>query len=358
MPLTIGIIGMPQTGKSTLFSALTARGVHEQSYEKRKTNLARVEVPNERLWKLSKIFKPKKTTPATVDFVDVGAEFAKEKTQEKATTASLGDKLIADIRTVDLLAQIIRCFPHPYLGSSDPVNELEELELELYLSDLKIIEGRLERSKKMNPGEKELLEELKEKLSRNEPVQLSSINSEQQMWLSGLALLHLKPKIIIGNFAEVPKTGTNNFNLWTLLESVATKRGDIAIPIPAKLEAEIKELSQEEQEAFQNELGIKERGLDQLIQACYKLLGLITFFTVGEDEVKAWTIKQNTRAQEAAGKIHSDLERGFIRAEIISCDEFLKYQSIHTAKEKGAVRIEGKDYLVKDGEIMTVRFNV
>ena len=355
MALNIGIVGLPQSGKSTLFQALTARGASGTSLEKRKAHLARVPVPDERLWKLSSIFHPKKTTSATIDFMDIGALDLSDSSKEQAKTSPLGDKLIADIRTVDLLLQVIRCFPHPYLDKINPVSDLEELELELYLSDLKIIENRLDKNKKMNPPEKELLEHLQDKLSRNEPEKPDSLSPEQQKWLSGLALLHLKPRIIVGNISE---DNNERADLWEKLQLVSKLRNIPAIAIPAKIEAEIGELSEEEQSVFLQEMGIKELGLDQLIRECYNLLGLMTFFTVGEDEVKAWTILKNSRAQEAAGKIHSDLERGFIRAETISCEQFMQVGTMAAAKEKGWLRMEGKDYLVLDGDIINVRFNV
>lgn len=353
MALNIGIIGLPQSGKSTLFKALTTRGSDSSSGEKKKAHIARVPVPDERLRKLSAIFNPKKTTSTTIDFMDVGALGTSDTSKEQS--ASLGDKLIADIRTVDLLLQVVRCFPHPYFDKINPVSELEELELDLYLSDLKIIENRLERSKKMNQEEKELLEDLQDKLSKNEPAQPDSLSQEQKKILSGLALLHLKPRIIVGNISE---DGNKITDSWEKLRLASKSRNIPAIAIPAKIEAEIGELSEEEQSVFLQEMGIKERGLDQLIRECYNLFGLMTFFTVGEDEVKAWTIKKNTRAQVAAGKIHSDLERGFIRAETISYEQFMQVGTMALAKEKGWLRMEGKDYLVLDGDIINVRFNV
>lgn len=354
MALTIGLIGLPQSGKSTLFSALTTRASKESGDGKARANLARVSVPDERLLKLSSIFNPKKTTPATIDFIDVGA--LKEETSDKFKSAALGDKLIADIRTVDCLVKVIRAFPHPYLEGINPVSDLDELEIELYLSDLKIIEGRLEKNKKMNPGEKELLENLRDLLSQNRPGSPDTLTSEQQKWLSGLALLHLKPRIVAGNIPDAAQSTESS--PWSSLYDAAKSRNITALAIPAKLESEIGELPEEEQASFLQEMGIQERGLDRLIKTCYELLGLITFFTVGEDEVKAWTIKRNTRAQEAAGKIHSDLERGFIRAEIISYKQFLEVGSMTKAKEKGLLRMEGKEYIVSDGDIINVRFNV
>lgn len=345
MALAIGITGLTQSGKSSLFQALTASSGQSEVSGK-KLPMARAPVPDGRLWKLSSMFNPKKTVPTTVDFLDMPG----------GSGTGLGDQALGDIRTATALVEVVRCFPHPYLGEPNPQKDMDDFELEIMLADLKIVEGRLERAKKLTPEEKKVLEKLHPGLAAGDFTALPQLDAEELKLLSGMGLLSLKPRIYCANLAE-DQIGQNSAHEQTV-RAMAEKRGTTAIATSALLESEIAQLEPEERDAFLQDLGIQETGLAQLIAASYSRLGLMTFFTVGEDECRAWTVRQHAKAPEAAGVIHSDLERGFIRAEVIGYDTFLECGSLNAAKDQGKLRVEGKEYVVLEGEILNIRFNV
>lgn len=344
MSLSIGITGLNQSGKSTLFQSLTS--ISRSDPSGKRLPLARVPVPDERLWKLSAIFKPKKTTPATVDFLDMPG----------GGTAGLGGQALAEIRTSTVLVEVVRCFAHPYLEGVNPAADMESFETELLLADLKVVEGKLERSKKMEPKEKALLESLQAPLGAGDVNGIPPLDDEQRKLLSGLGLLCLKPRLAVANIPE-SDLGTDSASLRQVRDFAAS-RNIPALAICAEVEAQIAELPEEDRASFMHELGIPASGLEQLIHLCYGRLGLQTFFTTGEDECRAWTTRVGAHAPEAAGEIHTDLQRGFIRAEVIDYPTFMECGTLTAAKDKGLLRVEGKEYVVKDGDILNIRFNV
>lgn len=344
MSLSIGLTGLTQSGKSTLFQSLTS--ISRSDPSGKRLPLARVPVPDERLWKLAAIFKPKKTTPATVDFLDMPG----------GGSAGLGSAALAEIRTSTVLVEVVRCFGHPYLEGVHPRADMESFETELLLADLKVIEGKLERTKKMDPKEKALLESLQAPLGDGDVNGLPSLDEEQRKLLSGLGLLCLKPRLAVANIPEADLGGDSAG--FQEVKDFAASRQMPALAICAEVEAQIAELPEEDRADFMQELGIASSGLEQLIHQCYARLGLQTFFTTGEDECRAWTTRVGAHAPEAAGEIHTDLQRGFIRAEVIDYPTFMECGSMHVAKEKGLLRVEGKEYVVRDGDMLNIRFNV
>jgi len=341
MSLAIGITGLAQAGKSTLFQALTAASDAEG---RKSANKARAPVPDARLWKLSEIFKPKKTTPATIDFVDMPA----------GGSGGLGGQALGEIRTATALLEVVRAFEHPYLGAPQPLKDLESFELELMLADLKIVEGKLERRKKLVPGEAEILEKLQGPLAEGDARKLPQLSPEEKKLTSGLGLLSIKPRLFAANLPE----GGNDAAV-EVVKKWAQERGAQSFSASALVEAEVAQLPAEERQLFLEELGIQEPAVHALVRACYAQLGLLTFLTAGEDECRTWTVDKGARAPQAAGVIHSDLERGFIRAEVIHFDEFIACGgSMDKAKAQGKLRVEGKEYIVMDGDILNIRFNV
>ncbi len=341
MSLQIGITGLSQSGKSTFFKALTSMSTAGGTGTSKKVNLARVPVPDDRVWDLARRFNPRKVTPAVVDFVDMPG----------GTGGGLSPKVLAEIRTATVLVEVVRCFEHPYLGLPDPVSDMETFELELLLADLKIVEGKLERKKKLLPLEKQVLERLYDPLEQGRLDLIPELEPEELKAVSGLGLLCLKPRIY---FANLPEDGGDAGPV----HEFARARNTESIEACALLEAEIAELEEGEKEEFLRELGVRETGLEKLVKAGYKRLGLISFFTVGDDEVRAWECREGSTAPQAAGVIHSDMERGFIRAEVIDYDMFVACGSLAEARSLGKVRVEGKHYVVRDGDIINVRFNV
>lgn len=312
----------------------------------KKQPLARVSVPDDRLWKLSEIFKPKKTTPATVDFLDMPG----------GSGGSLGSQAVAEIRTSTVLVEVVRCFAHPYLEGVNPAADMDSFETELLLADLKVIEGKLERAKKMDPHEKELLELLAKPLSDGDITGVPELNEEDKKLLSGLGLLCIKPRLAVANIAEDDLN--NDGGYFAEVKKFAESRSMPCMAICADIEAQLADLNDEDRAEFMKDLGITSSGLEQLISLCYARLGLQTFFTAGDDECRAWTTRIGAKAPEAAGEIHTDLQRGFIRAEVIDYPTFMECKSLTVAKEKGLLRVEGKEYTVKDGDILNIRFNV
>jgi hypothetical protein len=356
MSLTIGIIGLTQAGKTTLFHALTRLDTSDRQSNSTKPNLARVAVPDTRLDGLSAIYSPKKTTPATVDFMDVAANLG--DAEEKG---ALGKRVLGTFRTVDALLEVVRCFDHPYLGAAKAAADLETLELEKIISDLTIIENALERNKKMAPDAKAYFEGLCEPLRDGRKPsleQMERVPESAKAMAQSMALLIAKPSIICANIPEGALGQEGSHGPTQEVVQWAKERGVDCFTVSARTEEEISQLSADEAKEFMSELGIATSGLDKLIAASYRSLNLMTFLTAGEDECRAWTVRRGAMAPEAAGKIHSDLEKGFIRAEVVSCTDFLERGSTAACRDKGLLRLEGKTYVVQDGDIMEIRFNV
>ena len=364
--MKLGIVGLSNTGKSTLFNAITNTYVESTKYPlcTIKPNIGVVPVPDHRLDELVKIYKPKKTTNALIEFVDIAGLVRGASKGE-----GFGNKFLSHIREVDAIVHVVRYFDDDNVvhvsGKIDPISDIETINYELIFADLEILEKKLEKIKKFVKNDKSLEQEL-ELLERIIPQLENGISAknieyskEEKIIIEQIPLLSMKSVIYVANIGEdLIDKDLNKHELFVKFKAYAEKEGSEVIPICAKIEAEIAEFEPEEKLQFLNDLKIKESGLNQLIRASYKLLGLISFLTAGPQEVRAWTIVKGTKARFAAGKIHSDLERGFIRAETIAYDDFMKYKNMLTAKEAGVVRSEGKDYEVKDGDIILFRFNV
>lgn len=365
--MKLGIVGLPNVGKSTLFNAITKAGAEAANYPfcTIEPNVGVVAVPDERLDRLAKMYNPEKVTPTTIEFVDI-AGLVRGASQGEG----LGNKFLSHIREVDAIVHVVRCFENENIthvdGSIDPVRDIETINLELIFADMESVERRIERTRKMTKsGEKKyqielaLLERIYENLEKNIPVRSMEFDEEEREYVKQLFLLTSKPVIYAANISEgdVGKDPNSTPLVKKLMDYVAQEKAEVLV-ICANLEEEIAQLEPEEKQAFLEELGMKESGLDRLVKACYKLLGLISFLTAGPKEVRAWTIVKGTKAPQAAGKIHSDFERGFIRAEVIHFDTLMEVGSYTAAKEKGLVRSEGKEYEVQDGDVILFRFNV
>lgn len=357
MSLTIGIIGLPQCGKTTLFHALTRLDESKRgSGSSQKPNQAHVQVPDRRLDRLSALFTPKKTTPTTVDFLDVAASGA--DSEEKG---ALGKRVLGAFRTVDTLLEVVRCFDHPYLGEARPVDELENLELELLISDLTVIQNTLERNRKMAADARGWFEEVARALEDGQrpPADLVSKAPEAaRPFLQSMSLLVLKPVIVCANISEGSIGSEAADTKIASARAAAEASGRPFFTACAAIEEELAGLEPDEATSFMRDLGIAESGLDKIIEAAYRSLDLQTFFTVGEDECRAWTVRVGACAPEAAGRIHSDLEKGFIRAEVVTTDDLLTQGTYAACRDKGLLRLEGKTYVVQDGDILNIRFNV
>ena len=358
--MKLGIVGLPNVGKSTLFNAITSAGAESANYPfcTIDPNVGMVSVPDTRLDALCELYHPKKVTPAVVEFVDI-AGLVKGASKGEG----LGNQFLGHIRAVDAIVHVVRCFEDENIvhvdGSIDPMRDIETIELELVLSDMEILERRLDKTRKLLKGdaklqgEVSLLERLHAHFEAGKPARSFETTEEEAEILKGIELLTAKPVIFAANLDE---SGESSY-LEVLREYAATQGAQV-FPICAKIECEIAELPKEERAEFLAELGMEQSGLDRLITLCYELLGLISYLTAGEPEVRAWTITKGTRAPQAAGKIHSDFERGFIRAEVIRFEDLIACGSTAAAREKGLMRSEGKEYVMQDGDVVLFRFNV
>lgn len=364
--MKLGIVGLPNVGKSTLFNAITNAGAEVANYAfcTIEPNVGVVAVPDYRLDELAKMYSPKKITPAVIEFVDI-AGLVKGASKGEG----LGNKFLSHIREVDAVIHVVRCFDNDDImhvsGSVDPKRDIETINLELILSDLEILDRRIDRTAKAAKGDKSLLTELeflkrlKTELENGVSARAVEADDDEKAILADIGLLSAKPVIYACNMSEDDfASNIENNERYKAVCEIAKAEGAEVLPICAEFEAEISSLSKEEKEMFLLDAGIESGGLDMLIQRSYSLLGLISYLTAGEPEVRAWTIKKGTKAPQAAGKIHSDFERGFIRAEVISFDELMACGSMQAAKEKGKIRSEGKDYVMQDGDIVLFRFNV
>ena len=359
--MKLGIVGLPNVGKSTLFNAITDAGAQSANYPfcTIEPNIGVVAVPDKRLDKLAEMYDPDKYTPASIEFVDI-AGLVKGASKGEG----LGNKFLSNIRECDAIVHVVRCFENDDIihveGNINPARDIETINLELILSDVEMLERRIDKTKKMLKGDKkyqkdiDLFERVLAALNEGKPARSVECDDDEKAILSEVALLTNKPVIYAANMSDEDfSNGIDSNEGYKAVQKIAAEEH-----AGAQIEEEIVEMDKEEKEMFLADMGLEESGLDRLIKECYALLGLISYLTAGKQEVRAWTIKKGTKAPQAAGKIHSDFERGFIRAEVIAYDDLIACGSMTAAKEKGLVRSEGKDYVMKDGDVVLFRFNV
>ena len=364
--MKLGIVGLPNVGKSTLFNAITDAGAQSANYPfcTIEPNIGVVAVPDKRLDKLAEMYDPDKYTPASIEFVDI-AGLVKGASKGEG----LGNKFLSNIRECDAIVHVVRCFENDDIihveGNINPARDIETINLELILSDVEMLERRIDKTKKMLKGDKkyqkdiDLFERVLDALNEGKPARSVECDDDEKAILSEVALLTNKPVIYAANMSDEDfSNGIDSNEGYKAVQKIAAEEHAGVLPICAQIEEEIVEMDKEEKEMFLADMGLEESGLDRLIKECYALLGLISYLTAGKQEVRAWTIKKGTKAPQAAGKIHSDFERGFIKAEVVNYKDLLDCGSYAGAREKGLVRMEGKEYIVQDGDVILFRFNV
>ncbi len=363
--MKLGIVGLPNVGKSTLFNAITNAGAQAQNFPfcTIEPNVGMVQVPDKRLDFLTEMYSPKKHTPAVIEFVDI-AGLVKGASKGEG----LGNKFLGNIRATDAIVHVVRCFDDDNVihveGSTDPARDIGIIDLELIMADIEMIDRRIDKARKAAKGDRKFLKEaevfeaLREHLNDGNSARSFECDRDAAEIIATSDLLTAKPIIFAANMDEDGVSDFENNPYYKAVKEIADKENAVVLPICAKVEEEMAELEPDDKLMFLEELGLEESGLDRMIKCSYDLLGLISFLTCGADECRAWTIKRGTKAPQAAGKIHSDFERGFIRAEIVAFDDLKANGSMAACKEKGLVRSEGKDYVMQDGDVTLFRFNV